>query len=219
MRTTTQDTTRRTLLKSALMAFSLTRRGTPADGPFDGLPPGAWKNARRNGLVMIWPNPPANPSRSTQIAADAEPGVRLIVAGQVFTPDGSTPAAGVTVYAYNTDAEGYYGVARAEYPPRLYGWMRTDAAGRFELRTIRPGSYPGMRVPAHIHFSAWGGGYPLQWFDELRFAGDRYITPEMLAQDAESGDFRGIQPLVRGQDGVLRCGFKIRLKNECNFRA
>src|SRR5258708_8260265 len=149
MRTTTPDNTRPALLKSGLMAFSLTRRASSADGPFDGLPPGAWKNARRNGLVMIWPNPPANPSRSTQIAADAEPGERLIVAGQVFMPDGKTPASGVTVYAYNTDAEGYYGIARAEYPPRIYGWMRTDPAGRFDLRTIRPASYPGMRLTDH----------------------------------------------------------------------
>jgi protocatechuate 3,4-dioxygenase beta subunit len=216
---TTPDTSRRALLKSALIAFSLTRPGSSAGGPFDGLPPGAWENARRNGLVMIRPNPPVNLSRSMQIAADAEPGERLIVAGQAFTPDGRTPASGVTVYAYNTDAEGYYGSAHAEYPPRLYGWMKTDAAGRFELRTIRPGSYPGMRVPAHIHFSAWGGEYPLQWFDELRFTGDRYITPEILAQDAELADFHAIQSLVRGRDGVLRCGIKIRLKNECNFRA
>jgi protocatechuate 3,4-dioxygenase beta subunit len=219
MRTITEDTSRRALMKSALIAFSLTRRGFSADGPFDSLPPGAWKNARRNGLVMIRPNPPVNLSQTTQIATDAEPGERLIVTGQVFTPEGRTPAVGVTVYAYNTDVEGYYGTAHSEYPPRLYGWMKTDAAGRFELRTIRPGSYPGRRVPAHIHFSAWGGGYPPQWFDDLRFAGDRYITPEMLAQDDELGDFRSIQPLVRGQDGVLRCGFKIRLKNECNFRA
>jgi protocatechuate 3,4-dioxygenase beta subunit len=215
----TTDTTRRTLLKSAMIALTLTRRGSAADGPFDSLPPGAWKNARRNGLVMIHPNPPANPSRSTQIAADTEPGERLIVSGQVFAPDGQTPAAGVTVYAYNTDAEGYYGINHAEYPPRRYGWMKTDGPGRFELRTIHPGSYPGMRVPAHIHFSAWGSGYPLQWFDELRFAGDRYITVEMQAKDAELGDFRAIQPLLRGQDGVLRCAFKIRLQTECNFRA
>jgi protocatechuate 3,4-dioxygenase beta subunit len=30
--------------------------------------------------------------------------------------------------------------------------MKTDAEGRFELRTILTGSCPGMRVPAHIHF-------------------------------------------------------------------
>jgi len=210
-------TTRRTLLKTA--AIALVPRAFPADGPFDSLPPGAWKNARRNGLVMIHPNPPANPPTSTQIAGDNEPGDRLIVSGGLFQPDGKTPAAGVTVYSYNTDAEGYYGINRTEYPPRIYGWMKTDALGRFELRTIHPGSYPNMRVPAHIHFSAWGAGYPLQWFDELRFAGDRYIDPEMTAEDAGHGDLRTIQPLVRGADGVLRCTFRMRLQNQCNFRA
>lgn len=210
-------TTRRTLLKTA--AIVLVPRAFPADSPFDSLPPGAWKNARRNGLVMIHRNPPANPPNSTQIAAGNEPGDRLIVSGQLFSPDGKTPAAGVTVYAYNTDAEGYYGSNHAEYPPRIFGWMKTDALGRFELRTIHPGSYPSMRVPAHIHFSAWGAGYPLQWFDELRFAGDRYITPEMTAEDAGRGDFRTIQPLLHGADGLLRCTFRMRLQNECNFHA
>jgi protocatechuate 3,4-dioxygenase beta subunit len=210
-------TTRRTLLKAA--AIALVPRAFPADSPFDSLPPGAWKNARRNGLVMIHPNPPANPSSSAQIADGNERGDRLTVSGHLFKPDGKTPAAGVTVYAYNTDAEGYYGINHAEYPPRIYGWMKTDALGRFELCTIHPGSYPGMRVPAHIHLSAWGAGFPLQWFDELRFEGDRYITPEMMITDATQGDFRTIQPLVRTADGVVRCSFRMRLQNECNFRA
>src|SRR5258708_27518935 len=142
---TTPATSRRALLKSALIAFSLTRPGSSADGPFDGLPPDAWKNARRNGLVMIWPNPPANLYRSTQIAADAEPGERLIVAGQVFMPDGKTPASGVTVYAYNTDAEGYDGMARAAVPPRVYGCVGTAAGVRFDPRHLQRGSDAGLR--------------------------------------------------------------------------
>ncbi len=127
--------------------------------------------------------------------------------------------AGVTVYAYNTDAEGYYGEGHAEYPPRLYGWMKTDAEGHFELLTILPGSYPGMHVPAHIHFLLWGAGYPLQWVEELRFEGDRYLTSEMLRTAAEEGLFRTIQPLVPGgADGALRCSFRVRLHSTCNFR-
>jgi protocatechuate 3,4-dioxygenase, beta subunit len=208
-------TTRRTLLKAA--AIALASPVFAAEGPFDGVPPGAWKNARHNGLCMIHPNPPANLSSMAQIAADHEPGERLIVSGQTFKPDGRTPASGITVYAYNTDAEGHYGVNHTAYPPRIYGWMKTNAFGRFELQTIRPGLYPDMRVPAHIHFSAWGNGYPLQWFDDLRFTGDPYLTSQMTAEDAGRDDFRTIQPLLRGADGVLRCAFRIRLQNECNF--
>ena len=67
--------------------------------------------------------------------------------------------------------------------------MKTDATGRFELRTIHPGCYPGMRVPAHVHFVLWGGGYPLQWTEELKFEGGRYGTPALMADDAQLGEF------------------------------
>ena len=117
------------------------------------------------------PEPEGITSRAELVSA-GETGDRLVVAGQVFREDGKTPAPGVTAYAYNTDAQGYYGENHTEYPPRLYGWMKTDVSGRFEMLTIKPGRYPGMKVPAHIHFSFWGGGYPPQWSEELRFEGD-----------------------------------------------
>jgi len=130
-----------------------------------------------------------------------------VVLGTIYAPDAATPAPDVTVYAYNTDDEGYYGAGHAEYPPRLYGWMRADNSGQFELHTIRPGHYPHTRIPAHVHFSLWGGGYPLQWVDEMRFADDPLVTEAMRAETASFGD-----------DGVWRCAFKIRAGRECNFR-
>jgi protocatechuate 3,4-dioxygenase beta subunit len=181
------------------------------------LPPNLWQNARRNGLVMFWPDPPAHLSRGTRIA-DGEPGQPLVVHGKVYAPDGAKPAPGVTVYAYNTDAAGYYGANHTEYPPRLHGWMLTDNAGEFELHTIRPGSYPNTRIPAHVHFSFWGGGYPLQWVDELRFAGDPFVTDAMRAEAAPLGAFSPIQPVTRDGDGVWQCSFQIRAGRECNFR-
>lgn len=197
--------------------LALTAKGLQAEEPFDSVPPALWRNARHNGLCMIRRPAPSNLSWRTAIAGNDEPGQRLIVTGTVLAPDGRTPAAGVTVYAYNTGTDGYYGKLRAEYPPRLYGWMKTAADGRFELRTILPGPYPGMQIPAHVHFSLWGAGYPLQWVDELRFEGDRYITPAMLSQAANDGEFRTIQPLAQGEDGALRCGFRIRLQPHGNF--
>ena len=38
--------------------------------------------------------------------------------------------------------QGYYGENRREYPPRIYGWMKTGPAGRFELLT-----YPANLCP------------------------------------------------------------------------
>jgi protocatechuate 3,4-dioxygenase beta subunit len=208
---------RRKFLKT-IAAFGFALRAA-AEEPFDSLPENVRRNARQNGLVMIHQPAPAALSWRAEIAPDGEPGELLVVSGQVFAPDGRTPTPGVTVYAYNTDAQGYYGANRTEYPPRLYGWMRTDEAGRFELHTIRPGSYPGMRVPRHVHFCLWGAGYPLQWVEELRFEGDQYLTPSMIAEDEGRGEFRTIQRLTRDRDNTLHCGFKIRLLRECNFSA
>jgi protocatechuate 3,4-dioxygenase beta subunit len=164
------------------------------------------------------PEPDGITSRAKLVLAE-EPGDRLAVSGRVLAPDGKTLARGVTVYAYNTDARGYYGENHTEYPPRLYGWMKTDAGGRFELLTVKPGRYPGMKVPAHIHFSFWGGGYPPQWSEELRFAGDSYLTPAMLEEDRARGDFACIQPLIRSADGFLHCEIRIRLQSRSNFTA
>jgi protocatechuate 3,4-dioxygenase, beta subunit len=192
-------------------------RGATVDDPFDALPPGVWRNSRRNGLVMIRHPAPAGITSRARIAQPGEDGEPLVVHGQVFAPDAKTPAPGVTVYAYNTDAQGYYGENHTSYPPRLYGWMKTDDQGRFELLTIKPGRYPGMRVPAHIHFAFWGGGYPPQWVDELRFEGDSYLTPAMIAEDQARGEFATIQRLTRNSEGVLHCSFHIRLQRQSNF--
>jgi len=208
---------RRQFLTLAAGALALAATRLEAEEPFDSLPPSVWRHARNNGLVMIRRPAPRQLTWRTRIAGADEPGQPLIVTGGVFAPDGKTAASGVTVYAYNTDAQGYYGENQAEFPPRLYGWTKTDTDGRFELRTILPGCYPGMHVPAHIHFSLWGAGYPLQWVEELRFEGDRYITPAMLRQAENDGEFRTIQRLVLGEDGMLRCSYKIRLQSRSNF--
>jgi len=52
------------------------------------------------------PPPPATVSSVGIIADPNEPGERLEISGQVFSPDGVTPASNVIVYAYQTDATG-----------------------------------------------------------------------------------------------------------------
>ena len=206
-----------TLLVSGCGLLSVAPR-LNAEQPFDSLPPSLWKNQRQNGLIMIRRPAPARLESKAKIVSNSEPGEPLVVEGQVFAPDGVTPVEGITVYAYNTDAQGYYGENHTEYPPRLYGWMRTDAAGKFELSTIRPGPYPNMHIPAHIHFSLWGAGYPLQWVEELRFKGDPYLTSSLVDEDSRLGEFRTIRELKRAADGTLQCCLLVKLQRETNFR-
>jgi len=161
---------------------------------------------------------PANLSWQTTIAGPDEPGKRIVLSGRVFAADGNTPVEGVIVYGYHTDATGRYTQTGAMRPPRLQGWTKTDAQGRFEFRTIRPAAYPGRSIPAHVHFILWGAGYPRQWVDELRFEGDPFITSQMLAEAAGAGKFAAVRPLERGADGALHCTVNFRVQHVSNFK-
>src|SRR6267378_934533 len=104
------------------------------------------------------PPEPADTKWTATIVPAREPGEPLVVAGRVFAPDGQHPVAGVVVYAYNTDKDGYYSPDGKVGHPRLKGYMKTDVEGRFELYTIRPGHYPGMHIPRARAFQFVGSG-------------------------------------------------------------
>lgn len=141
------------------------------------------------------------------LTAKDEPGEPLVVTGTVYLPDGKTPAAGVTVYVYHTDAEGYYRKGEnSSSNPRIKGTMITNSDGRYEFRTIKPGAYPGGGNPAHIHYVLSGKGHAEQR-DEVMFAGDPYLAPR-------EKDSNHVRPLTRDNDGVWRCVYDIKLKRE-----
>ena len=129
---------------------------------------------------------PANAPARVVVPPTGEPGEALVISGVVFKPDGRTPLAGASVYVYQTDAKGAYAVddARASNNPRLRGYLRTDAEGRYEFRTIRPGSYPGTRNPGHIHYHVNAPGHTERVF-EIVFEGDTLI-PEQWKRDAKN---------------------------------
>lgn len=148
----------------------------------------------------------------TVITSKDEPGEPLIVSGTVYKPDGKTPVAGITIYVYHTDAEGYYRKgSNSSSNPRLHGTMITNAEGKYEYRTIKPAAYPGGGNPAHVHYVISGKGYSKQ-YDELQFEGDRWLKNPHLSALQRADTFLSVRPLTKDKDGVWRVVKDIKLE-------
>jgi protocatechuate 3,4-dioxygenase beta subunit len=122
---------------------------------------------------------PAEAPSTGRVAPSQEPGVPLHVSGVVVDSNGA-PVPDASLYVYQTDAEGYYGVKPESdnRNPRLKVFLRSDARGAWAFDTIRPGSYPGSTAPAHIHFQVSAPGHAAKIF-EIVFEGDPFVTPAM----------------------------------------
>jgi len=105
---------------------------------------------------------------------------------------------------YHTDNTGYYSKDDDPYNPRLRGWMKTGADGKYEFNTIKPAPYPHRVTPAHIHAQIYSDTIPEYAIDEYWFDGDRFITAEQkkLLPTGRGGP-GSIVKLTRDPNGVL----------------
>ena len=105
-------------------------------------------------------------AETISIVTDTIPGKKIKVTGTIKNEDGK-PVADALVYLYHTDSRGWYA---ADAPhvlmnegdmrhARLFGYVRTDKDGKFELHTIKPAGYPQSDLPAHIHVHVTADGY------------------------------------------------------------
>ena len=155
-----------------------------------------WENAQRAR--------PASIASVARIAPASEKGTPMVVHGRAIGKDGK-PAPGVIVFAYQTDATGVYNVRNAR-GWRLRGWAKSDTQGRFEFRTIRPGSYPGSRNPAHIHITIDGPRLPRRWAEEVNFRDDPFV----------SASSKTALP-VTTREGVQHVNYTIRIADRGRF--
>lgn len=151
---------------------------------------------------------------STVLAPPDEPGERLIVSGTVRDAAGK-PIAGALIEVFHADAKGNYAPARAMDEPnaRLFGYLKTGAAGRYEFRTIRPGGYAKQPIPQHIHMLVTAVGYRdhgCRSTCQLVFADDPRMTPEWHQWAKDGGN--PVLQVTRAQDGIQRCVYDMVLQ-------
>jgi len=150
-----------------------------------------------------FPPPPESVREVAVIGSKEEPGERLTIRGTVYRSDGKSVAAGIIFYLYQTDVTGVYNRTNGSYrSPRLRGWLKTDKSGRYEIRTIKPGSYPGGRTPAHIHITVKVAGNKSEWLDSFLFEGDPFLSKEDQERPDQEGSFSCVLRLHKISDGT-----------------
>ncbi|MFI5461577.1 MAG: hypothetical protein ACHRXM_39835 [Isosphaerales bacterium] len=141
----------------------------------------------------------ATSSRLAMVCSN-EPGDPMVVTGRVIDQTGKARP-GAILYAYQTSAKGWYSDRAAHIAAhegdrkyaRLFGYLKTDENGRFELRTIRPAGYPGSNLPAHIHFEVERAENPLVVLTtEIQFDDDPRLTPDMRTRSRSEGFVIGV---------------------------
>jgi protocatechuate 3,4-dioxygenase beta subunit len=135
----------------------------------------------------------ANSSTETlMITTTEEPGKKIRVLGTVTGSD-NKPVANALVYLYQTDAKGWYS---ADAPhvggnegdmrhARLFGYVKTNEEGKFELQTIKPSGYPQSDLPAHIHVHVWTIGYR-DFVNEFLFDDDERLVGAIRNQSIQN---------------------------------
>lgn len=139
---------------------------------------------------------------SVRIAADTEPGERLVIAGQVLGGEARQPVAGARVVAFHTDARGYYSDGGMdERNARLCGVLLTDREGRYRIETVRPAHYATGGPPAHVHFEVTPPQGEMRRFT-LNFEGDPKLGGEGAGERWDT--IRPVAPSAAGVSLVER---------------
>lgn len=129
------------------------------------------------GCELMYVGMPEKINTEDTSAAWYDGGQKLVVTGQVFQPDGKTPAPDVIIYYWHTDDKGLYTAdsqtpAAAKEHGRLRGWVKTDVNGKYSIKTARPAAYPNDVIPQHIHLSVKEPGLSKEYFIDLYFDDD-----------------------------------------------
>ncbi len=135
-------------------------------------------------------------------------GERIIMHGRVQDDQGR-PVPGALLEIWQANAGGRYRHKKDGYAapldPNFGGCGRTvtNAEGRYEFLTIRPGAYPWPNGPndwrpMHIHISVFGSGFGQRLITQMYFEGDPLIARCPIVNTIKDGS--AIEQLVAPLD-------------------
>ncbi len=151
------------------------------------------------GCELVFVDMPTQLQTNSRIAPVGEKGETLVLNGTVSNADGS-PASGIIVYAYQTDANGIYPKGSTRHG-RLRGWALSDQKGRYRFETIRPRAYSGGGIPQHIHMHIIEPNKATYYIDNITFDDDSLLTSEHRKNRSCRGGC-GISRPERNDQGV-----------------
>ncbi len=145
-----------------------------------------------------------------KLAADDEPGQRMIISGRVLNLACTQYIPDTVVDVWHADDAGQYD----NQGFKLRGFTRTNDQGFYLFETIRPGKYlNGSQFrPSHIHYKITPPGFA-QLTTQLYFEGDTSIASDAAAS-ITSGPFDAtnrIVALTENAEGVLEGTFDIMI--------
>lgn len=155
--------------------------------------------------MLMFDGIPSQLTFTAHLASEDEAGEPLVIRGTIYQPDGKTPASNIILYVYHTDNNGLYSKGKNQQQGirhgHLRGWVKTNAQGQYEFKTIRPASYPNSHSPQHIHPIIYEPGKGYYWIDEYQFDDDPYLTARERAMAQNRGG-SGIIKLTQDSAGV-----------------
>lgn len=158
-------------------------------------------------------------AETISIATDTIPGKKIKVVGSVKNAEGNA-VANALVYLYHTDSRGWYA---AEAPhvlqnegdfrhARLFGYIKTDNNGKFELHTIKAAGYPKSDLPAHIHVHVGATGYR-SFGTEFLFDDDERLVGK-IREDAIRNRFMIAKPEKTSSPFSQQFSYSITLQKQ-----
>ncbi len=133
---------------------------------------------------------PENLFSSDTSPAFDEKGQKILLTGTVYQIDGKTPASNVILYYYQTNSNGIYPTNEGEernMPKNklgqthgyIRGWVKTDEQGKYEIHTVKPGTYPSRNEPAHVHVTIKDKHMKdIYYIDDFVFDDDPLLTTQ-----------------------------------------